>query len=250
MDLVRKPYEISLWEDILTFVYEDEKETEGRVENGHGAVVAQYYKERKICIIGSNTMDTPIRAHDPKMVSNVNGSHTFTFNMYSHYWDEESESMVSNPFLKFLINERKIKVREGAYGENAKWYDLIIKDIEENSETKVFTYTAKDMFVNELSKSGFNLEFDTELDNNTGTVIKLGEKILAESDWSIKPEASSVIRQYIEEPLYEIILAENASIDARDMMDSSKRIPIVYEADKIKKLYGFYNCLANKTSYF
>jgi hypothetical protein len=62
MDTIRKPYEISLWEDILTIKYEDGSETEDTIENGHGPVVAQYYKERKICIIGSDTMDTPIRA--------------------------------------------------------------------------------------------------------------------------------------------------------------------------------------------
>ena len=80
MELLKKPYEISLWEDILTFVYEDGEETEGRIENGHGMVVAQYYKERKLCIIGSNTMDTPIRAIQPKIVSDrkstrLNSSH-------------------------------------------------------------------------------------------------------------------------------------------------------------------------------
>ena len=48
MELLKKPYEISLWEDVLTFVYEDGSETEEKIENGHGAVITQYYKERKI----------------------------------------------------------------------------------------------------------------------------------------------------------------------------------------------------------
>jgi hypothetical protein len=61
MEILRKPYEISLWEDVLTFVYDDNYESE-KVEDEHGAVKAQYYKERKLCVIGSNTMDTPIRA--------------------------------------------------------------------------------------------------------------------------------------------------------------------------------------------
>jgi hypothetical protein len=124
-------------------VYEDEKETEGRVENGHGAVVAQYYKERKICIIGSNTMDTPIRAVNGKIKSNVNGSNELTFDMYSHYYDEELDELIANPFINLLINERKVKLRYGELGApDTKWYDLIIKRISENSETKVFSYTA------------------------------------------------------------------------------------------------------------
>jgi hypothetical protein len=38
------------------------------------------------------------------------------------------------------------------------------------------------LFVNELSKSGFNLEFNAELENNTGNVEKLASYILDESD--------------------------------------------------------------------
>ena len=82
MGILKKPYEISLWEDILTFIYQDGTETEGSIENGHGPVINQYYKERKICIIGSDTMDTPIRATQPKLVSKVNGENILTFNMY------------------------------------------------------------------------------------------------------------------------------------------------------------------------
>jgi hypothetical protein len=97
--------------------------------------------------------------------------------MYSHYYDNETEQFIKNPFIGLLINERKIKWR---YGEavtdetvdssKTKWYDLVIKNIQENSDTKTYTYTAKDLFVNELSKSGFNLEFNMELENNMGNI--------------------------------------------------------------------------------
>ena len=248
MENFKKPYEISLWEDILTFVVDNDgviTEYEGTLEGAVGTVVAQYYKERKICVIGSNTMNTPIRAFENQLVSNVNGSNTLTFKMVSHYWDEESQEIRQNPFLKLLVNERKIKVRDGAFGEkDTKWYDLVIKNVSEDSETKVFIYTAKDLFINELSKSGFNLEFDVELENNTGTVIELGEKILAESDWQIAQSKSDIIRQYIEEPLYEIILS--APIEARDMINNEETLNI--EAGKT--IYAFYNCIVNKTPYF
>jgi hypothetical protein len=130
MDLIKKPYEISLWEDILTFVYEDGETSEEKMEGGHGAVVAQYYKERKICIIGSDTMDTPIRAVQGKLNSKINGENILTFNMYSHYYDEELEEFLPNPFIGLLVNERKVKLRYGELGaESTKWYDFVIKDI-------------------------------------------------------------------------------------------------------------------------
>ena len=46
-DLIKKPYEISLWEDRL--VTEDNK---------------SYYKEVKLAVIGSNTMHSPNKGFD------------------------------------------------------------------------------------------------------------------------------------------------------------------------------------------
>jgi hypothetical protein len=85
--------------------------------------------------------------------------------MYSHYWDEVANKLVWNPFMQYLTNERKVKLKY-----NGKWYDFVIKNINEDSATKAFTYTCKDLFLNELSKTGFELEFDTELGNNMGTL--------------------------------------------------------------------------------
>ena len=124
MGILKKPYEISLWEDILVFVYENGVITEEKIEDGHGQVVNQYYKERKICTIGSNTMDTPLRATQGKLVEKVNGENILTFNMYSHYYDEDSNMYFTNPFINLLINERKVKLRYGALGaDDTKWYD-------------------------------------------------------------------------------------------------------------------------------
>jgi hypothetical protein len=121
-------------------------------------IVFQFFKERKICVIGSDTMDSPIRAHEPKLTANTNGSSTLTFNMYYKYYDYETDSLVDNPFIKLLVNEKKVKLRHGEHGANgAKWYDFVIKGVQENSENHTFSYTAKSLFVNELSKSGFNI---------------------------------------------------------------------------------------------
>ena len=66
-DIIKKPYEISLWDDILVFVVKKSDGTEVEYEKyipdeATGSVKTQYYKERKLCIIGSNTMTSPARA--------------------------------------------------------------------------------------------------------------------------------------------------------------------------------------------
>ena len=257
-NIIKKPYEISLWDEILIFKTKcfdkdgnlidtviDEKEMRQEWPEGTKTTeVIQYYKERKIAIIGSDTMDTPVRAINSKLVSNINGSNTLTFSMYSKYWDEEAEQFFDNPFLKLLVNERKIKVRYGAIG-NCKWYDLIIKNVHENSETKTFTYTAKDQFINELSKSGFELVLDAELENNMGNITTLAERVLDGSDWKLG-ENNSLLRQYKEEPLYRIKI--NTAIEAVNMLDKNEKI--VIPGGKDKEILGFYGPISNKETFF
>ena len=246
MDLLKKPYEISLWEDVLTFVVQNGDHTieyEESLENAVGQVIAQYYKERLICIIGSDTMDTPIRATQPKLVSKVNGENILTFDMYSHYYDTTDDEYYVNPFIKLLVNERKVKIRYGELGaEDTKWYDLVIKNIQENSETKTYTYTAKDQFVNELSKSGFNLEFDQELENNMGNIETLAKRVLDESDWQLRP-SNEILKQTIEEPLYKIQLAE--TIILKDMEGKVEDITI----QRNEFVYAFYSNIVNEETY-
>ena len=247
MDIFKKPYELSLWEDVLTFIYEDEFESEGEIINDHGKVVTQYYQERKICIIGSNTMDTPIRAINGKLNQKISGENVLTFELYSHYYDEDSEELLPNPYTGLIFNERKVKLRTGSDGSaETKWYDLVIKDIQKDSERKVYTYTAKDLFINELSKSGFNLEFNIELGNNTKTLGEFAEEVLSESDWKLE---SSIIqpKEYIEEPVYLIHL--NSDIAAVDMLNKSEdgtNITINIGADKY--IYAFYDDIINQRS--
>ena len=244
-NIIRKPYEISLWDDILVFVVEEPDGTIVEYEKyipteATGVVKAQYYKERKLCVIGSDTMESPARATAPKLVSNVNGQNTLTFNLYYKYYDEEVDDMVFNPYHKLLTNERKIKLRHGTLGEpDTKWYDFIIKNVQESSENKTFAYTCKDQFCNELSKSGFNIQLDAELENNMGTVEQLAETILEDSDWKVRKDASDTLIQYKEEPLYKIQLKE--AIDAVDILNKEE-----ITIDKNKNIYVFYSIISNQ----
>ena len=244
-NIIRKPYEISLWDDILVFVVEEPDGTIVEYEKyipteATGVVKAQYYKERKLCVIGSDTMESPARATAPKLVSNVNGQNTLTFNLYYKYYDEETDDMVFNPYHKLLTNERKIKLRHGTLREpDTKWYDFIIKNVQENSENKTFAYTCKDQFCNELSKSGFNIQLDAELENNMGTVEQLAETILEDSDWKVRKDASDTLIQYKEEPLYKIQLKE--AVDAVDILNKEE-----ITIDKNKNIYVFYSIISNQ----
>ena len=176
-------YEISIWEDVSG-------------ESGH-------FQERKIAIIGSSSMTSETRAFDPVLVRNINGTHTLTFKMYYLCNDFSLNGMdqgfekYNNPFIPLMANERKVKL----HWKN-KWYDFIIKNCQEDSSNKTITYTCKDLFLNELGKTGFNLEFDNELLNNSGTITELGERILEGTDWKISGAQDTILQEH-EEPVYE-----------------------------------------------
>lgn len=221
----KNKYEISLWEDRLV------------PQTGEGqSIVPEHYEEEKVCIIGSDTMTSQARALEPKLVRNVNGTNKLTFKLYYTYIDNETGKRIQNPFTSLLVNERKVKCKW-----EDQWYDFVIKGIQEDSNGKTITYTCEDLYINELSKTGFSLEFDQKLNNNQGTVQELAKKVLEGTDWVVDTDNSDHILQTIEEPLYRATLTQN--LDAKDKNGAIKTIL------GGSVIYLFYSVVQEKKSY-
>lgn len=221
----KNKYEISLWEDRLV------------PQTGEGqSIVPEHYEEEKVCIIGSDTMTSQARALEPKLVRNVNGTNKLTFKLYYTYVDNETGKRIQNPFISLLVNERKVKCKW-----EDQWYDFVIKGVQEDSNGKTITYTCEDLYINELSKTGFSLEFDQKLNNNQGTAQELAKKVLEGTDWAVDTDNSDHILQTIEEPLYSATLTQN--LDAKDKNNATKTIL----GGSI--IYIFYSVVQEKKSY-
>ena len=54
-------------------------------------------------------MESPIKAFEPKLVRQTNGTNTLTFQIFYRYYDIEENKFKLNPFIGLLANERKIK---------------------------------------------------------------------------------------------------------------------------------------------
>lgn len=224
----KNKYEISLWEDILK---EEVKDVNGEV------TVPAHYEEEKICVIGSSSMTSPSRAVEPRLVQNVNGTNTLTFKLFYTYIDNETGEKVQNPYISLMVNERKVK----CFWED-EWYDFVVKGIQEDSAGKSITYTCSDIFINELSKTGFNLEFNADLNNNQGTARELAAEVLKGTDWTI--DEYDIIRQTIEEPLFEATVKDGKSFSATDKNGVEK----TFSAGNT--IYVFYSVIQNKKNYF
>lgn len=215
-------YEISLWED-----YQKTGEN--------------FFREKKIAVIGSSSMaehGVQARALEPNLVEDINGTTTFTFKMYYTYTDNKTGEKYENPFSKYLVNERKVKV----FWKN-KWYDLVIKKCQEDSANKSIVYTCTDLFINELSKQGYSLEFDTELENNIGTAEELATAVLDGSTWQYDKNASTAIVQKTEGPVYEVKVKNTFSAKLQSLNSSEDGKLYTFAAGKI--ILVFYDSLVN-----
>ena len=255
---MKDKYEISLWEDYLVAASDN---------------VPAHYEERKLCVIGSDTMTDSYRAFEPELKSDINGTHTLTFKMYytikeneitvdstTFSIDENGNFLVNgvngntvtrtptystfnlqktkNPFLNLLVNERKVKCFW-----KGEWYDFVIKNCREDSSGKSITYTCTDLFINELSKNGFNIVLDTELENNSGTVLELAEKVLDGTDWTLDSINSDIIQQKKEEPVYEI-----DTLKVLYIKDETTQLSASIPANK--KILVFYQQVQDILNYF
>lgn len=231
----KNKYEISLWEDRLV----------SQTRKGQNTI-PEHYEEEKVCIIGSDTMTSQARALEPKLVRNVNGTNKLTFKLYYTYIDNETGKRTQNPFTSLLVNERKVKCKW-----EDQWYDFVIKGVQEDSNGKTITYTCEDLYINELSKTGFSLEFDQKLNNNQGTAQELAKKILDGTDWVVDTSNSDHILQTIEEPLYKAFLKK--SITVKNEKDED--VTITLEKDPqtgtliYVPIYLFYSVVQEKKSY-
>ena len=168
-------------------------------------------QEKKKYVIGSSSMTVPYRIVNPMVRNNVNGDKTLSFSLYSRYLDEETGDFVDNPFVKFLHNETYLKLHRGE-NPTEGWEEYVIKNISENSTNSLYTYTAKRASIIELSKTGYNLEFSSELMNNQGTAIELTQKVLEGTDWSIDESNCEKLWGTIAEPVYKARLADFENI--------------------------------------
>lgn len=234
MSILRKPYEISIWDDIWD-------------------VGQQKFVENRYAIIGSDTMQSQNRVLEPNLVRNVNGTKKLTFKMCKRYKDNITGETVINPFVEQLVSERKVKLNY-----NNEWYDFIVKNIQEDSSNYIYTFQLEDALVNELSKNGFGVVLDDTLQNNSGTAQELASSILKDTDWTVDTASSDVLIQTIEEPLVYITIPNGTKayhvLDPQKTSNGIKLEGAKVEAEEVDvsgcTALAFYSCLRNKPVFF
>jgi hypothetical protein len=201
-------------------------------------------EEKFIAEIGSDTMNYRGAANEVKLNKKVNGEITLSFKIYTQWIDEQNGQTIYNPFCKYLINDRTIKLKY-----RNEWYDFVITEIEETTEDYSNFYTCTNMAVYELSKNGYAIELSNDLYDNEGTATELAKKVVEGTDWTVIDEEerdddiqpSDIIYETQKSPLYSIIL--NRDISAKNVLTG--------ESISIKAgstIYAFYVDIIDKIS--
>ena len=223
MSYLTKDYEISVWED-------EWSSTTG-------------FTEKKLAVIGSNTMTSQARVFSPQLVKNTNGTKTLTFKLYKKFIDNVTGEKVHNPFYDYLIAERKVKLKY-----KGEWHDFLVKNIIENSADYLYTYQMEDAFVHELSKNGFDVVFDEKTNNNIGTARELGTAALQGTDWTVE---SDLIIQTSEESLVYVQLPDIGTMTAAtNILDSANMTETDVEFAPGLTVLAFYSSCTSKPRRF
>ena len=183
-------------------------------------------------------MDSPFRgdkqyAGKKRHNQKTNGEKTLTFNLYKKVFSDLQGDFVDNLWVQLLTNESKIKLKD----DEGEWHDLVIKSVSPNSTKNVYSYTAKDANVQELAKSGFELDFKEELGNNSGTANELVSKILEGTDWSLD-DSSEHIFEEVEENLVKIVLSQ--PIYARLIKEENGKLVIAIQQQEMVRLFTLF----------
>ena len=229
MSILTKPYEISIWNDVWD-------------------VAQNRFVEQKLGVIGSNEMFSECRALEPTLSRATNGVKKFSFKMYKTYIDTVTGEKTNNPFVDWLISERKVKLRY-----DNKWYDFVIKNIVENSSTQLCTYQLEDALVQELSKNGFGVVLDTTLMNNIGTSKILAERVMQDTDWRV--ESETLVEKIEENLVYVSIPVGTVIYQIKDQRQDSLYSGVVIDEigttlTNDLEVLAFYSSCTNKPHYF
>ena len=223
MSYLTKDYEISVWED----------EWSGTTG----------FTEKKLAVIGSNTMTSQARVFSPQLVKNTNGTKTLTFKLYKKFIDNVTGEKIQNPFYDYLIAERKVKLKY-----KGEWHDFLVKNITENSADYLYTYQMEDAFVHELSRNGYDVIFDEKTNNNIGTARELGSAALQGTGWTV--ESDLIIQTSEESLVYVELPAVGTMTNAVNILDSANMTETDVDFAPGLTVLAFYSSCTSKPRRF
>lgn len=213
MAIQKRPYELSVWVEKL---------------NGSNSKI-----EEKGVIIGAHDMSYPGKATNIVLKREIKGTNTLTFQLPDRYFDSLKGEFVRNEFADLITPETKLKL---FYKD--RWFEFFVKKVDDKKQFKSYmkSFTCTDAFIDELSRNGYGITYDTDLYNNVEEIGTFTEETLEDSIWQYHPENNwGDFTEYKEEKLYRIpISCFGGSINGYKLNFELEQ----EQRDEIKKKFG------------
>lgn len=214
---MKKPYQLSVWDG-----------------------------EEFLKIIGDSGSLSPQMAYDAvlKATSKTTGD-TLTFSMMYNFTDS-SGNKIYNDLINYIVAEGKLKLKilkdENVQDSNYfnflemptdllsedtnnktneidldnMWFEFTINTIDQDPHKNILKITAISTYQKELSKAGYGVTYDIELQNNFGNLQNLAERAVEDTDWMINPNSYKPVATATE-PIFpfQVCNATNASLTVK-----------------------------------
>lgn len=160
---------------------------------------------RRVCEIGSANSKTSGQAYDVTFKTNINGTHELSFSIPRYSFDEDTGSNSLNPLVELVVNKSYLELIFNEGLENEKVYFFVVNEREDRDEDDVisYSYSCSDAYIEELSKTGYGLNFSNEVDGNGfGTIHELAEQVVKGTDWKYDKEKTGTLFEYTTDVKY------------------------------------------------
>lgn len=166
-------------------------------------------KEIPICELGSSLSSFEGKAKDPVFTTKIDGTHELKFSIPSIYYDEGTGEYVDNEIVQHIVNKSKIRLKKtNRKTGKSEFFSLVVntKVDKDDNDILSYEYTCTDAFIEELSKTGYQLIFhdDPETGTGLGTIHELAERILEGTEWEYLPEKTGHLQEYTTDLSYNI----------------------------------------------
>jgi hypothetical protein len=169
--------------------------------DGEITIPNRYYKEEKLNILANENMKQfQGKIYNIHLISKIDGTHSLTFEVPQYYIDIFTNKKKKNEYLDLLKMKSKLKL----YYRD-EWYTFVINTRQEKKNKKYITYNfeATDLVVEELSKTGYSLNFTEDEETielcGLGNIEELTERVLLNTDWTYDKNLTTANLQEVEE---------------------------------------------------
>ena len=160
----------------------------------------QFIDKRRLEIASSDSTFMG-QAQNIMFYTKIDGTHELSFDMNKFYFDENLGKQVKNELVDKLVNKCKIEAIIEQTDGSMKSFFMSVDKREDKKEGKVITYSyhCNDIFIEELSKTGYKLEFSDDIElqgSGMGTIDELAEKIVEGTDWTYRADKTDTLYEY------------------------------------------------------